>query len=121
MSRLYRPMLDLAPRLTRLAKTITFTYATTDSYSPTTGLATYSETTATVQGVVEEFDESEFGDSVFAGDLKITVAAKGFTIPKPDDRLTIDGREHHVIAIEHIMVGTNPVAHQIQVQHELRA
>lgn len=116
MSRLYAPFLNLAPRLIALAKTVTFTYVTRGAYDPATGVGASTTAQVTIKAVVEEFSDSEFGDTIQEGDIKLTVAAKSFTEPKVDDRVVVDGVSYSIVEVDPLAVGINPVAYTLHAR-----
>lgn len=63
---------------------------------------THPTTTAyACRGVVLDYREDEFGDSIQKGDRKVLLVANsiaGFAVPEPNDSITIEGATYRIAA-----------------------
>lgn len=58
-------------------------------------------TTHACRGIVLEYREDEFGDSIQKGDRKVLLVANsiaGFAVPEPNDSITIEGATYRIAA-----------------------
>lgn len=126
MSILDAPFRSLATTLVgKFGKSATLGHIYTGAYNPVTGVASQSESTLTVRGVVERYGTSEIdGVNVLRGDVKWTVAAAAVTkTPSPND--TVDFGEttaggdpvlYTVLAVEPVYSGDLPALYVLQLR-----
>lgn len=98
------------------AESVVITYRTPTAYTPGTGLTATTESSTTGGAVVEEYSWNEIGSLVEAGDLKVTISAKDFALPSPEDLVTIDGVPYEIVLAEQLSWGLDAVAYTLQAR-----
>ena len=104
--------------LNKYGKAVSHTIVTEGTYDPITGDVSSGSTTIGVpKAVIEEYTGEEYAAGlVEKGDSKLTIAAKGNTEPKPNDRFTVDSTVFTVISSQIIWSGEEHALYVSQVR-----
>lgn len=104
---------------------VTITYVTEGVFDASTARTeARTNTTATVNGLIEEYPASEVAggqtddpNSIRSGDRKLTVPAAGLaTKPQPDDTVTVGSDVWQIKKIDEIPGGPTPVLYVLRIR-----
>jgi len=104
--------------LNKFGKAVSHTIVTEGTYDPITGDISGGSTTVGVpKALIEEFNGEEYiAGLVEKGDQKLTIAAKGNTEPKPNDRFIVDSVTYTVISHHVVWSGEEHALYVSQVR-----
>ena len=104
--------------LLKYGKQVTLTIVTEGTYNPTTGdMSGASTTTQTPNALIEDFPGVDYVNGlVEKGDKRITIAADGYTEPKPNDTFTVDSLVYKVISVSTVWSGEQAALYASQVR-----
>lgn len=104
--------------LNKYGKSISHTIVTEGTYDPITGDVSGGSTTVGVpKAVIEDYDGTEYiAGLVEQGDKKLTIAAKGNTEPKPNDRFVVGSDTFTVINTQIVWSGEEHALYISQVR-----
>lgn len=103
--------------INKFGKAITLIRVSEGTYDPATATTTNTETSETINGVLEDYRPYDLANGLAAvGDKKITVAAKGLTVPNLTDAVTVDSVRYAIVSRQTIYSGELPALYILQAR-----
>jgi hypothetical protein len=104
--------------LNKFGKIITLQSITEGSYDPSTGdMSANTITTYSPFAIIGDYNGIKLtGGTIQQGDRKVTIAALGYALPQPADKVIIDNESYNVIAVKNTWSGNLSALYEMQVR-----